>query len=521
MRTRRWVSAVAALAVLVTVAAASGGGSSDDGDTGTGTGGSGGPSGEVTVGVAMGQTSFDPIDFTTGIGNINYLRPVYDTLTDVSDPTEIKPSVATSWTMDGTSSATITIRDDVRFASGATLDAEGVVANLERMRNRPVDGTGDPVFKGVTAITAVDPTTIEVTFDEPNFDFFDGLGSKQGMMVDPTSLGDASVADEPAGSGPYVLDVGASQAGVSYTYTPTPDYWNADAQLVESLTLRTMEDGAARLNALQAGEVAVTTLDTNLAVQAQDAGLETVITSASFYTMIVLDLAGTTVPALGDVRVRQALAYSIDREAFTSSILNGLAQPSSQPYEEGKLGYSSELDGAFEYDVDKARSLLEDAGYEDGFTFTAPSQPAVQDWAQAITGFYEEIGVRVELSNQDPAVYAGLPGTTEFPVFFFVFPQTDPALLASGFFLPDGILNGFDSNDTELAPLVATANAAVEDSDRQAAMTAVTEHIVENANLIVAARSGSIAAWDPAQASDVSWSGGLGASLNVLLIRAA
>jgi peptide/nickel transport system substrate-binding protein len=112
------------------------------------------------------------------------------------------------------------------------------------------------------------------------------------------------------------------------------------------------------------------------------------------------DRGGSVVPALGDVRVRQALNYAIDREAIASSIYGEFGTPTSLYVPEGMEGYQEELQDTYPYDPEKAKELLAEAGYPDGFSFTLLVQPGVDAGdllAAAISEQWAAIGVDVEL----------------------------------------------------------------------------------------------------------------------------
>ncbi len=107
---------------------------------------------------------------------------------------------------------------------------------------------------------------------------------------------------------------------------------------------------------------------------------------AAMVGMYIADVDGTVVPAFKDLRVRQALNYAIDREAITKSVYGDFGIPTDQYVPEGIGGYLPELEDVYPYDPEKAKELLAEAGYPDGFSFTMLGQPGIDSGSPARAG---------------------------------------------------------------------------------------------------------------------------------------
>ena len=381
-----------------------------DGDTAQGNDGEGapsdaGPTGTLRIGEFAPVATYDPAGAQTS--QSAYLYSVYDTLTRQVDDFSVEPSLATEWSQTEPNVWQFTLRDDVVFHDGAEFNAEAVEANLERQASTE----GNPnasVFATMEGVEVVDDHTVDVTFSEPSPAFPLERSMVMGMMVSPDAL-DTDLTRAPAGSGPWVWQEDESQAGVVEVFELNPDYWNPDAQGVERIEVQSIPDNNARVNALLAGDIdlASSVPDAQMA-EVEGAGMGTASVAAYLPFLIIVDREGATVPALGDERVRQAIGYAIDREAFRDTIYAGRGDAIGGFYgPQFEEWYSPELDSMYEYDPERARELLADAGYADGFEVEMPVMPNISAPVEAISQMLGQVGIRVV---QDP-IQAGQIGS--------------------------------------------------------------------------------------------------------------
>ncbi len=487
------LAVVATLALVLAACGGSGGTSSSEEDP------------TLRFGMTIGLSSFDPngeAASTAGTGDTPYLRLVYDTLVDGSatDGT-LAPSLATSWEQEGVT-LTFHLREDVTFTDGSRLDAEVAKANLDANReSRLAQGASTTGSTAPPTAEVVDDYTVRLTFDVATSEMASQYTGKNGMMISAAALGTESLDQEPVGSGPYTYAADRSTTGARYVYERNPDYWNPDAQHFGTVELLQFEDPSAQQNALRSGQVDVATLDPSFASQAEEAGYDTVTVSKEAWLMLIQDRDGTLSPALGDERVRQAIAYAIDRVTFVDVIVEGYGEPTTQLYAEGSRWYDESLAGDYEYDPDKARELLADAGYEDGFSFSAPSSSATSTAVTAIQGMLDEVGITMEVKLVDQASFN--PTTGEYPVFIASFPIDEPAT-GLAVFLGDSPLNAFDVADPELTALADEAATTVDADARKALNDQLLEEVIDQGIVVSLSTSESVAAHSGAVA-DVTW----------------
>ncbi|MFJ2116481.1 ABC transporter substrate-binding protein, partial [Streptomyces sp. NPDC087850] len=220
---------------------------------GTHGGSGGGDSGTLTLAPVTPAQPWDLKD--AGLGNnTQYYQPVYDSLLRLDPQAEPTPNIATRWGYDPTHTVlTLTLRTGAAFTDGAPVDAAAVKANLEHTATGTREAAGQ--LKDIKSVEAVDATTVKVTLSAPDPSFVANLGSVAGMLASPRAIAAGTLRDNPVGSGPYVLDKGATTKGSVYTFVRNKNYWNTKAFPFERIVFKPLSDPTAILNALRSGQV--------------------------------------------------------------------------------------------------------------------------------------------------------------------------------------------------------------------------------------------------------------------------
>ncbi|MGP3534264.1 ABC transporter substrate-binding protein [Microbacterium sp. RD1] len=386
--------AVAAAAAL-TLSACSGGGSG--GST------SGASSDTLTIAMTTPPISLDPTTAGNGIPLSWYMALAYEPLIERTPEGVAEPGLAEDWAYsEDRLSFVMNLREGVQFSDGSELTAEGVV---EWLKHYQANGTFAAWLANVSAIEATGPLQVTLTLSTPDPLLPWGLaqGGNAGAVVSPEGMADLSkLGSETFGAGPYMLDKDDTIANSSYTFVKNPNYYNPDAQHYEKIIVKVITDQNSILSAMRSGQVQVAQGSATNAEAAESAGLTVTSAPQAMVGMYIADIDGTVTPAFKDVRVRQALNYALDREAITESVYGEFGTPTAQYVPEGIGGFLPELEEVYPYDPEKAKELLTEAGYPDGFTFTMLGQPAIDSGdllAQAMIAQWAEIGVDVEFKN--------------------------------------------------------------------------------------------------------------------------
>ena len=358
------------------------GGSSSGSDTG----------GDSTLTLAMNAdiTGWDPSNQPAFQGWAG--EAVWDRLIKCDEFGKPEADIAEEWTVsDDNTSFTATIRDGMEFSDGTPVDSEAVAATFEFAGS---NGGAQGDFAGMT-IETPDAQTVTLTWPEPNPLIVSRICKTP--ITTKALLESGQVNDTPVGSGPYLYDASASTRGSIYKFTKNPDHWNADHYPYEHLELRVIESETATVSALKTGQIDGSLVTPQNLDEITASGLETVTIEGTQTTrLLITDHLGEKIPALGDLRVRQAMNMVFDKQAMVDQLYAGNGKPAAQMFREGSDAYIEGLEDPYPYDVEKAKELMAEAGYADGFDVQLPTLQADNPLMPYVTQQLGEINIRVE-----------------------------------------------------------------------------------------------------------------------------
>lgn len=456
-------------------------------------GGAGGNTGMLTIGAVVDVTSWDPAQAHVGHALQPYQAP-YDTLLLREPDGTLAPMLATEWSYDETrTKLTLTLRDDVTFSDGSAFDAEAVKANLDHFAS--ANGRQAAQLEAYDSTDVVDADTVVITLAEPDPAFEYYLSQAAGLMGSPAALETAGIATTPVGSGPYVFDSTTSIAGSQYAFTAREGYWNPDLQKFDRVVFKILPDPTARLNAIVSGQVDTTLLETQSITQAEAAGKELVSHQVDWSGLLLMDREGTQVPALGDVRVRQAINYALDRETILESLVRGQGSPTAQVFGPDSGAFVEELDDRYPYDPDKARELLAEAGYEDGFSFSVPSTASYETALAVVGQQLADVGITLTAVSVPTQSIVSDLGSGKFPVGYYNLFQGEPWVAVKQLISTSALYNPFDSTTPELQQLIDAVKTGGEEAAERA--KAVNAYVTENAWFAPLYRANQILFVDP------------------------
>ncbi|MGH3277927.1 MAG: ABC transporter substrate-binding protein [Trebonia sp.] len=465
---------LAAVGVAATVMLAACGG----GSAASGAGGS--TSTTYTFATVFQPTTWDPAkaDPTTAGP---FFEAVYDTLLIRDGNAKIQPGLATKWKYNkDQTQLTLTLRTGVTFTDGEKLDAAAVVANLEHYRD--ADGPSTSDLASVRDIKAVGADSVVLTLTSPDPALVEHLATAVGYMAAPNAIKGGHLGTTPVGSGPYTLDTAHTVPGSKYVFKANPKTWRHD--VYQTIDISYMPDPNAALNALKAGQVNAAMLtDLQAAAAAQQAGFQRIQFSPSTVGLFIFDRDGKITPALKDVRVRQAINYAVDAKALVDAFLGGtkIGTLTRQSFGPDSDAWDPSLDSAYPYDPGKAKQLLAEAGYPNGFTVTMPYYTllgtGVLDSLKEMLG---KVGITVkydQMAPEDvqPALLAGKYSMSLLTEFY----DNDWTTMTT-YFTPDAPFNPFHVQDPAIDGLIRDYQFA-SDSQRPAIAKKVNENVVDQA----------------------------------------
>lgn len=327
-----------------------------------------------------------------------YFTPaMFDGLTRIDRKGNVLPWLAVAWEPKDKKTWTVTLRDGVTFSNGKplTADAAAFAVNYLASEESLPESLRREIPAFVGAVT-VDDLTVEITTvaEEPLL-----MRSLSILpMVDPAQwerLGREGFAREPVGTGPFeIVDWSPTQASLK----AVPTSWRAPK--VDRLEILAIPDKSARIQALQSDRI-----DLGIEFGPEDgvlmeaAGLNVQSWIAAENAGLSFILTRTPDSPLQDVRVREALNLAVNREVLTEVLLEGTTVPATQPVPRAAFGHNPNLP-PLEYDKDRAKVLLTEAGYEDGFSFVAVSVNGIGVGAsvlQIVANEFASLGVQMEV----------------------------------------------------------------------------------------------------------------------------
>lgn len=324
---------------------------------------------------------------------------IFDALTRVGVDGTLQPALATHWAPVDAERWRFTLREGVRFTNGEPFDAHTVVAVVDWLRSeegrRTVIGNE---LRGLTGAVAVDRYTVELTTARPDAILPNRMSAV--LMVPREAwamLGPDGFALAPHGTGPFRV-VEWSERERTVRLVANPDSWRAPR--LSALTLRGLPDKAVRVQALRSREVDMTLIDIEDVDFLQARGFQ-VHHSPSMQVMALAFNAERDPPSpVADLRVRQALNHAVDKQAIADILLQGMVRPSGQPASHVTTGYVPGLE-PYRYDPERARELLAEAGWPQGFDMTIHvaegGVPGASQIYQVIVQYLGRVGVRARL----------------------------------------------------------------------------------------------------------------------------
>ena len=317
-----------------------------------------------------------------------------------------QPWLATDWSFDDTNTVlTINLRDGVMFHDGTPFNAEAAKWNLDQ-----VILAKKAELKSVTSVDVVDNDTIQLNLSEPDGLLTVYLGAMRGIMQSPTAFENSASTQEqrvawaesnPVGTGPFKFVNWKHE--VSITFEKNEDYWQEGQPYLDKIEFTIIVNEATLLAAFKAGD-----FDLMLTQQPQNAKDLENIGGYKFQLSDVDTIGGLAGDSAhpdspwSNILVRQAAAYAIDNETFADTIGFGYWKATNQFDVPDRWGYNPNVVG-YPYNPEKAKQLLVEAGYPDGFDTTIYGMSHYTTMLASIQGYLAEVGINAKSEIVTPA----------------------------------------------------------------------------------------------------------------------
>lgn len=384
-----------------------------------------GSGGTLVFGRGGDSTSLDPSRTTEG-ETFKVTKNIFETLLEFEDEgTAVEPGLAKEWDVsDDGLEYTFELEEGITFHDGTDFNADAVVANFERWADGDEEmfpyystmfgGFGDDEEHVIESVEAADDYTVEITLKRPQAPFLKNIAMDMFAISSPAAIeehGDDDYESNPVGTGPFKFV--EWKRNDSITIEKNEDYWQEGLPKLDKVVFESIPDNAARLNALTAGEIDLADGINPSDGEQIEGNADLQLFERPSMNVGYLGLTVTREP-FDKKEVRQAMNHAINKEEIIDAFFEGRADIAVNPIPESIEGYNEDIEG-YDYDPEKAKELLKEAGLEDGFDMELwampvprPYMPDGEKVAEVIQKNLADVGITAEIVTHEWATYLEL-----------------------------------------------------------------------------------------------------------------
>lgn len=350
----------------------------------------------VTIGLQLEPPHLDPTSAAAGAIDQVLYSNVFEGLTRFMGDGSVVPGLAKSWEISDDGLAyTFHLNSGVTFHDGTTMDADDVKFSLDRARAEDSTNAQKALYADIASVEVIDPTTVKLTLSKPNGNMLFNLAWGDAVIVAPESIDD--IKTSPVGTGAFKFAHWVQ--GDRITLEKNSDYWGTPAVL-NSATFKFISDPTAAFAAVMAEDVDAFSgfpAPENLPQFDADPRFQVLVGSTEGET--ILSTNNKQAP-FDDVRVREALAHAINRQAIIDGAMFGYGTPIGTHFAPHNPAYK-DLTGGSAYDPERAKALLAEAGLADGFetTLHLPPPSYARRGGEIIAAQLAQVGIKAEIIN--------------------------------------------------------------------------------------------------------------------------
>lgn len=478
-----WIRLAVVLVLLALITACMDtGGTADDNSSGAGT--ESGGTKQLKVRFYDDPAGFDPASIFR-IENENIAFNIFSGLTTYDSETgSIIPDLAESWETTDNKEWTFKLRQGVEWQKGyGELTAQDVLYSYNRILDPAIASPYAPEFANVESFEAPDDYTVVIRLKEPDGNFLHVVANyHQGQIVKKEAIEEAKdqVKWKPVGTGPYELE--SIDPNAQIVLKRHEGYYRGPAP-IERIVFSIIKDEATATIALQNGEVDVlmrANRQENLD-KLEQAGFK--MNHVNNYA-VSLRVFNLNHPILKEKKVRQAWAHAVDFQAIAESVSPSLQAGWHSMLMDWMDVYTEDIP-RYEYDPEKAKRLLDEAGYPDGFTIRQLSTSAtgVTDQMQLEQEYLKAVGINMEFELVDTPTYNTRRNAGEFEVAGRLLPAVNPDMILFSFLHPDNMspkgLNGARYDNPDITAALEAARAEVDAAKRLAMYAEIQSTVME------------------------------------------
>lgn len=371
---------------------------------------------DITAAMLVDFTTMDPMDTSDTLsGGIQ--RLMMDGLFGFDDSMKIIPMLATDYeSNDDATEFTIHLREGIQFSDGTPWNAEAAKANFDRWGDKNLGLKRTTLLCNVLKETEiVDDYTVKVTLENPFGAFIPTLAHPACVVMSPAVIakGNEECAKNPVGTGQYTFVEWV--AGEHATIALNKDWWGYDADICggtalvdpdagfKTITFKPVSENATRVAMLQSGDAQFIWPVPSESIEALRGDSNVAVGQEEGIVVRYLMMNNQKAP-FNDVRVRQAINYAINKDAYCAVVKNGVATPATSIIGPNVQYYKG--NDVYAYDLEKAKSLLAEAGYPDGFktSIMCASTTANLKQCEFLQQQLAQVGIDVQINALESAV---------------------------------------------------------------------------------------------------------------------
>lgn len=444
---------------------------------------------DLKIGLAEDPDMLDPGQSRSLVGRIVYTA-MCDKLVDISPKLEITPQLATEWAWSEEGKVlTLKLRAGVKFHDGTPLDAEAVVATIQRNMTM-TESRRKSELSSVAEVQATGPLEVKFTLKAPDATLLAQLSDRAGMIVSPKAAKElgANFGNHPVCAGPFKFVERVQQDRI--VLEKFADYWDKDHILIDKVTYLPIVDTTVRLANLRAGDIDLIEriAPTDVAAVKADPKLNFAQAVGIGYMSIYVNIGNgprADNPFGKDKRVRQAFSLAIDRQALMDIVFEGTAVAGNQPFEPNSPWFDKKAPVPAR-DVTKAKALLKAAGFDRvPVEMHISNNPTVTQTMQAIQAMTAEAGFDVTLKTMEFATLLNEQSTGNYQLSRTDWSgRVDPDGNIHQFVTCKGGLNDMKYCDPKVDALLDDARRSIDPKVRKVKYDAAAEILDQDLPLI-------------------------------------
>jgi len=361
--------------------------------------------------------NLDPHFLTILVSQSVIHHKVYEGLVKMGENGDFEPMLATEWKQLNDVTWEFKLREGVTFHDGAPFNAEAVQKTIARVLDKKVASPRANLFEMIKEVKAVDDHRVQFILHAPFAPLLSVLASGEGAIISPKAIEQygLELSKHPTGTGPFTFQ--SWTPGQEIVLVKNENYWGKKPK-IDKVVFKAVPEDATRIAMVETGEAHVAEqLPVTEIERVQSSSTMNVGRFEAFYVDFIA--FNTKKKPFDDVRVRRAIAYAVDTESILKGVYNNVGKKTNSTMGPKVIGYSPNVKG-YEYDLNKAKKLLAEAGYPNGFTATITTNDikARINVAEVLQSQLKGIGIdlKVNVVESGAFVQAAIKGDTEMHI---------------------------------------------------------------------------------------------------------